>query len=85
MLEEPYRTFGFWAKSLVLLHSRITVQRMAKKYQVFISSTFDDLKEHRDAVMKAVLQLGHLPVDMKMFNAFGAGCRLFAGCPLRRC
>ena len=42
---------------------------MAKKYQVFISSTFDDLKEHRDAVVKAVLQLGHLPMGMEMFNA----------------
>ncbi|MDJ0368088.1 DUF4062 domain-containing protein [Hymenobacter sp. H14-R3] len=42
---------------------------MPKKYQVFISSTFDDLKEHRDAVVKAVLQLGHLPVGMEMFNA----------------
>jgi hypothetical protein len=42
---------------------------MAKKYQVFISSTFDDLKEHRDAVVKALLQLGHLPVGMEMFNA----------------
>jgi len=42
---------------------------MAKKYQVFISSTFDDLKEHRDAVVKAVLQLGHLPVGMEMFSA----------------
>ena len=42
---------------------------MAKKYQVFISSTFDDLKEHRDAVVKAVLLLGHLPVGMEMFNA----------------
>ncbi|OGX92123.1 DUF4062 domain-containing protein [Hymenobacter coccineus] len=45
------------------------IQLMAKKYQVFISSTFDDLKEHRDAVVKAVLQLGHLPVGMEMFNA----------------
>ncbi|RZJ88362.1 MAG: DUF4062 domain-containing protein, partial [Hymenobacter sp.] len=42
---------------------------MPKKYQVFISSIFDDLKEHRDAVVKAVLQLGHLPVGMEMFNA----------------
>ncbi|WP_375417607.1 DUF4062 domain-containing protein [uncultured Hymenobacter sp.] len=42
---------------------------MAKKYQVFISSTFEDLKEQRDAVVKAVLQLGHLPVGMEMFNA----------------
>lgn len=42
---------------------------MAKKFQVFISSTFEDLKEQRDAVVKAVLQLGHLPVGMEMFNA----------------
>lgn len=35
----------------------------------FSSSTFDDLKEHRDAVVKAVLQLGHLLVGMEMFNA----------------
>lgn len=42
---------------------------MNKKYQVFISSTYEDLKEHRDAVVKAVLQVGHLPVGMEMFNA----------------
>jgi hypothetical protein len=53
----------------LLLCAPITPLRMAKKYQIFISSTFDDLKEHRDAVVKAVLQLGHLPVGMEMFNA----------------
>jgi hypothetical protein len=42
---------------------------MSKKYQIFISSTFEDLKEQRDAVVKAVLQMGHLPVGMEMFNA----------------
>lgn len=42
---------------------------MPKKYQIFISSTFEDLKEQRDAIVKAVLQMGHLPVGMEMFNA----------------
>ncbi len=42
---------------------------MDKKYQIFISSTYDDLKEQRDQVVKAVLQMGHLPVGMEMFNA----------------
>jgi Domain of unknown function (DUF4062) len=42
---------------------------MNRKYQVFISSTYDDLKDQRDAVVKAVLELGHLPVGMEMFQA----------------
>lgn len=39
------------------------------KYQVFISSTYEDLKEERDQVVKAVLELGHIPVGMEMFSA----------------
>ncbi|GGJ40638.1 DUF4062 domain-containing protein [Paenarthrobacter histidinolovorans] len=39
------------------------------KYQVFISSTFEDLKEERDQVIKAVLEMGHIPVGMEMFSA----------------
>ena len=43
---------------------------MAKvKYQVFISSTYDDLKEERDQVIKACLEMGHIPVGMEMFSA----------------
>lgn len=42
---------------------------MDRKYQIFISSTYEDLKEQRDAVVKAVLKMGHLPVGMEMFNA----------------
>lgn len=41
----------------------------AAKYQVFISSTFEDLKEERDQVIKAVLEMGHIPVGMEMFSA----------------
>jgi len=39
------------------------------KYQVFVSSTFDDLRDERDQVIKAVLEMGHIPVGMEMFSA----------------
>ncbi|QOD12585.1 DUF4062 domain-containing protein [Psychrobacter sp. 28M-43] len=42
---------------------------MNKKYQVFISSTYEDLKEERDQAIKAVLEMGHIPVGMEMFSA----------------
>ena len=41
----------------------------APKYQVFISSTYDDLGPERDQVIKAVLEMGHIPVGMEMFSA----------------
>lgn len=40
-----------------------------KKYQIFVSSTYEDLKEQRSEVTKAILKLGHIPVGMEMFNA----------------
>jgi hypothetical protein len=42
---------------------------MEKKYQVFISSTYEDLKEERQQAIKAVLEMGHIPVGMEMFSA----------------
>lgn len=42
---------------------------MEKKYQIFISSTYDDLREARDRVMRAILNLYHLPIGMEMFDA----------------
>jgi hypothetical protein len=42
---------------------------LAAKYQIFISSTFEDLKEERDQVIRAVLEMGHIPVGMEMFSA----------------
>jgi len=39
------------------------------KYQIFISSTFEDLKPEREQVIKACLRIGHIPVGMEMFNA----------------
>jgi len=40
-----------------------------KKYQVFLSSTFIDLKEEREAAISSVLDLGHIPSGMEIFPA----------------
>lgn len=42
---------------------------MDKKYQIFISSTYEDLKEEREQAIKAILEMGHIPVGMEMFSA----------------
>ena len=42
---------------------------MAVKYQIFVSSTYDDLREEREQVLKATLEMGHIPVGMEMFSA----------------
>ncbi len=44
---------------------------MDKRYQVFISSTFEDLKEERQAVLRATLELDHMPAGMELFPATG--------------
>lgn len=40
-----------------------------KKYQIFISSTFTDLQDERDSIIKAVLEMYHIPIGMEMFSA----------------
>lgn len=42
---------------------------MEKRYQIFISSTFKDLQDERQAVLKAVLELNHMPAGMELFPA----------------
>lgn len=39
------------------------------KFQIFVSSTYDDLIEEREQVIKAILEMGHIPVGMEMFSA----------------
>lgn len=39
------------------------------RYQVFVSSTYTDLVEERQAVMSALLQLGAMPAGMELFPA----------------
>ena len=40
-----------------------------KKYQFFISSTYEDLKEERNRLFWAVLKKKHIPVGMELFGA----------------
>jgi hypothetical protein len=42
---------------------------MEKKYQIFLSSTYLDLKEERQAVSRSILNLGHVPAGMELFPA----------------
>lgn len=46
---------------------------MPTRYQVFVSSTYEDLREIREQVIKAVLEMGHIPVGMEMFSAADEG------------
>lgn len=43
--------------------------RMNKKLQVFVSSTYTDLKEERQAAVEAILDAGHIPAGMELFKA----------------
>lgn len=38
-----------------------------RKMQVFVSSTYDDLKEERQAAVEAILKAGHIPAGMELF------------------
>ena len=49
---------------------------MNVKYQIFVSSTYEDLKDERNEVIKACLNMGHIPVGMEMFNAAAEPNRL---------
>lgn len=41
----------------------------SRKYQIFVSSTLQDLEEERRAVIEAILMMGHIPVGMELFQA----------------
>ncbi len=40
-----------------------------KKYQIFVSSTYEDLKEERKTIIETISKLQHLPVGMELFVA----------------
>lgn len=42
---------------------------MEKRYQIFISSTFSDLKEERNKVMQTIMSLDCIPAGMELFPA----------------
>lgn len=42
---------------------------MKKKLQVFLSSTYTDLIDERQAAVEAILSIGHIPAGMELFKA----------------
>jgi hypothetical protein len=42
---------------------------MIRKFQVFVSSTFEDMKLERQAAVEAILEAGHIPAGMELFTA----------------
>lgn len=40
-----------------------------RKYQIFISSTYEELKNHRKGLINRILELGHFPSGMELFSA----------------
>lgn len=42
---------------------------MDKRYQVFVSSTYTDLKEERQHVIQVLTEMGCVPAGMELFPA----------------
>jgi Domain of unknown function (DUF4062) len=40
-----------------------------RRFEIFVSSTFDDLKEERRLIQEYIISQGHVPVGMELFNA----------------
>ena len=44
---------------------------MNKKYQIFVSSTYKDLKQERQFAIDSIIKLRHIPAGMELFSATG--------------
>jgi len=42
---------------------------MDKRYQIFVSSTFADLKDERQQVIQALMEMDCIPSGMELFPA----------------
>lgn len=60
MLLAAYGVHGLWERFAM---------PQKKKLQVFVSSTYEDLKEERQAAVEAILNAGHIPAGMELFAA----------------
>lgn len=45
------------------------MNKIEKKYQIFVSSTYLDLIEERQAAVEAIVKMGHIPAGMELFKA----------------
>ena len=57
------------SNQLIIMDTARIYRPEDKIYQFFISSTYEDLKEERQAVMSAVISTGNVPVGMEYFPA----------------
>lgn len=66
---------GAWSRSWHAQENEYWGVHLAnlKKYQVFLSSTFVDLKKERQDVIGIILDMGHVPAGMEMFPAADVG------------
>ena len=64
---------GYIDKALLsvcsLRKSPLHISMTNKRFQIFVSSTYLDLIEERQSVLKAVLELEHMPAGMELFPA----------------
>lgn len=60
-----------WSRRTLLFYffPHLSPSNMDKRYQVFVSSTYYDLIEERQAVMQSLLELGCIPAGMELFPA----------------
>lgn len=42
-----------------------------KRYQVFVSATFTDLEDERQAILQTLMQMDCIPAGMELFPAAG--------------
>jgi hypothetical protein len=61
------------AEAVVAAPTNLRRARMRRKLQVFISSTYVDLQEERQAAVAAILEAGHIPTGMEVFPAGDKG------------
>ena len=52
-----------------ILYPDLTIMDINKRYQVFVSTTFVDLQEERQAVFRKILSLPCFPAGMEWFPA----------------
>src|SRR5262245_57179350 len=55
------------SSSFFLLRGKAVAQK--KKLQVFVASTYKDLRVERQAAVEAILTAGHIPAGMELFTA----------------
>jgi len=66
---EQVTACGAVLKSSPKVHQGVKTMGSKKKVQVFISSTYIDMKEERQAAVQAILNAGHMPAGMELFAA----------------